>query len=51
MVWIVNPNPSGPRRIINGGFKLLTNGDSSRHGDVSLELAVLDPPPHAPTGD
>lgn len=28
-----------------GGFKLVTNGDNSRHGDVSLELAVLDPPP------
>jgi len=26
-------------------LRLLINGDSSWHGDVSLELAVLDPPP------
>lgn len=30
--------------MIIGGFKLVTNGESSRHGDVSRELAVLEPP-------
>ena len=43
-----------------GGFKLVTRGDSSRQGDVSLELAVLEPPPppiaanptgHGPPGE
>lgn len=32
-----------------GGFRFVTNGESSRHGDVSRELAVLEPPP--PLGD
>lgn len=27
-----------------GGFKLVTNGLSSRHGEVSLEEAVDEPP-------
>lgn len=45
----VKPNPRGPRRIIIGGLRFVTNGESSRHGDVSRELAVLEPPP--PPGD
>lgn len=28
-----------------GAFKFVTRGDSSRHGDVSLDDAVLEPPP------
>lgn len=35
----------GSRRIIIGGFKFVTSGDSSRHGDVSRDDAVLEPPP------
>lgn len=34
--------------MIIGGFRFVTSGDSSRHGDVSLEDAVLDPPPPPP---
>jgi hypothetical protein len=30
--------------MIIGGFKLVTRGDNSRQGEVSRELAVLDPP-------
>lgn len=30
-----------------GGLRLVTRGESSRHGDVSRELAVLEPPPLA----
>lgn len=40
----MNPKPDGPRLIITGGFKLVTRGESSLHGELSLELAVLDPP-------
>lgn len=41
----MKPKPRGPRRMIIGGFKFVTSGDSSRHGDVSLDDAVDDPPP------
>lgn len=36
-----------------GGLRLVTSGESSRQGDVSRELAVLDPlpPPPALPGD
>lgn len=35
--------------MIIGGFRFVTSGDSSRHGDVSLEDAVLEPlPPPLP---
>lgn len=44
MVCTVKPNPHGPLLIIIGGFKLVTRGLNSRHGDVSLEEAVEDPP-------
>jgi len=30
--------------MIIGGFRLVTRGDNSLQGEVSLELAVLDPP-------
>jgi hypothetical protein len=30
--------------MIIGGLRLVTRGDNSRQGEVSLELAVLDPP-------
>lgn len=44
MVCTVKPKPAGPRRMMMGGFRLLTNGESSLQGEVSLELAVLEPP-------
>lgn len=44
MVLTVKPKPLAPLFIMIGGFKLVTRGESSRHGEVSLELAVLDPP-------
>lgn len=44
MVCTVKPKPHGPRRIITGGFKLVTRGLNSRQGEVSLEDAVDDPP-------
>lgn len=34
--------------MIIGGLRFVTNGDSSRHGDVSRDDAVLDPPPVEP---
>ena len=37
--------------MMRGGFKLVTKGDSSRQGEVSLELAVLDPFPPTCPGD
>lgn len=43
-MWTVKPNPRGPRRMIIGGLRLETRGDNSRQGEVSRELAVLDPP-------
>jgi hypothetical protein len=30
--------------MIIGGLRLVTRGDNSRQGEVSRELAVLDPP-------
>lgn len=44
----VKPKPLGPRRIIMGGFRLVTSGDSSRQGEVSRDEAVLEPPPPVP---
>lgn len=44
MVFTVKPKPLAPRLIIIGGFKFVTRGESSRQGEVSLELAVLEPP-------
>lgn len=44
MVWTVKPKPAGPLRMMIGGFKLLTKGESSLHGEVSRELAVEEPP-------
>ena len=42
----VKPNPRGARRSTMGGLRLpVMVGESSRQGDVSRELAVLDPPP------
>lgn len=45
MVWTVNPKPLGPLRMMMGGLRLVTKGDISRQGEVSRELAVLEPPP------
>lgn len=44
MVLTVKPKPLAPLFMMMGGFRLVTRGESSRHGDVSRELAVLDPP-------
>lgn len=41
---MVNPNPLGPRRTIIGGFRQLTRGDMSLHGETSLDEALLDHP-------
>ena len=40
---MVKPKPFGPRLTIMGAFKVFINGDKSRHGDASLEEAVLEP--------
>lgn len=34
--------------MIIGGLRFVTNGDNSRHGDVSRDEAVLEPPPAPP---
>ena len=44
MARMVKPKPLAPRRRITGGFRLLSSGESSRHGEASREEAVDEPP-------
>jgi len=41
---MVNPNPLGPLLTMMGGFRQLMRGDTSLHGETSLEEVLLDHP-------